>query len=87
MEPRPAETWQHFKGSRYAVVGVSRDSEAWDDETKLVVVYFRSDKPPNQHPILIHRPLSMWTEKVVSNEYGYNGPRFFKVKDSPDVKP
>lgn len=87
MIPKPAETWSHFKGNHYVVVGVSRDSEAWSDESKRVVVYFRADKPPGEKPILIHRPLSMWMEVVDRPEHQHHGPRFTKLKDAPNINP
>lgn len=75
MQPKPAEIWRHFKGALYVVVGVSRDSEAWDDESARCVIYFNLGPTSGSgQPNLIHRPLSMWTEHVEREDY--SGPRY-----------
>lgn len=86
-EPRPTEVYRHWKTKDlYVVVGVSRDSEAWDDPTKRCVVYFNmtpgcpGDPGNPGKPQLIHRPLSMWHEHVERD--GYSGPRFILEQEA-----
>lgn len=82
-DPKPTEVYRHWKTrDLYCVVGVSRDSEDWDNDDARCVVYFRfgpgsgSGRPGGGPgtPTLIHRPLRMWHEHVERD--GYSGPRF-----------
>jgi hypothetical protein len=66
--PEPG-VYEHFKGSRYEVVGVARDSET----AELVVVY----RPLYGERGLWVRPLAMFVEHVERD--GYSGPRFVRV--------
>ncbi len=63
--------WEHFKGKRYAFVGLANlvDTHEW------VVVYqaLYGDSE------VWFRPLSQWFETVDRPEIPYNGPRFRKV--------
>jgi hypothetical protein len=61
--------YEHFKGNRYEVVGVARDSETEEP----VVVY----RPLHGERGLWVRPLAMFVEHVERD--GYSGPRFVRV--------
>ncbi|WP_291046389.1 DUF1653 domain-containing protein [Herbiconiux sp.] len=61
--------YEHFKGNRYEVVGVARDSETEEP----VVVY----RPLYGERGLWVRPLAMFVEHVERD--GYSGPRFVRV--------
>jgi hypothetical protein len=66
--PEPG-VYEHFKGNRYEVVGVARDSETEEP----VVVY----RPLYGERGLWVRPLAMFVEHVERD--GYIGPRFARV--------
>lgn len=66
--PEPG-VYEHFKGNRYEVMGVARDSET----EELVVVY----RPLYGERGLWVRPLAMFVEHVERD--GYSGPRFVRV--------
>jgi hypothetical protein len=66
--PEPGE-YEHFKGNRYEVVGVARDSETEEP----AVVY----RPLYGERGLWVRPLAMFVEHVERD--GYSGPRFVRV--------
>ncbi|MCS5723953.1 DUF1653 domain-containing protein [Herbiconiux sp. CPCC 203407] len=68
QNPEPG-VYEHFKGSRYEVVGVARDSETEEP----VVVY----RPLYGERGLWVRPLAMFVEHVERD--GYSGPRFVRV--------
>ena len=81
MIPQPREVWRHFKGDLYVIVGVSRSSEAWDDDDARCVIYFNLGPAGGVgNPNLIHRPLSMWNDHV--DRVGYSGPRYIKEADA-----
>jgi hypothetical protein len=62
--------YSHFKGGKYEVIGVGRDSE---DPTNELVVY----RSPATQELWV-RPLKMFLENVERD--GYNGPRFVFIK-------
>ena len=66
--PEPG-IYQHFKGSRYEVVGVGRHSE-----TEEELVFYR--KLYDDYGFWI-RPLSMFVEHVERDDYA--GPRFVRI--------
>ena len=66
--PEPG-VYEHFKGNRYEVIGVARDSET----EERVVVY----RPLYGERGLWVRPLAMFVEHVERD--GYSGPRFVRV--------
>ena len=61
--------YEHFKGNRYEVVGVARDSETEEP----VVVY----RPLYGERGLWVRPLAMFVEHVERDRY--SGPRFVRA--------
>ncbi|MBO3664217.1 DUF1653 domain-containing protein [Microbacterium stercoris] len=61
--------YEHFKGSRYEVIGVGRHSE-----TEEELVFYR--KLYDDYSFWI-RPLAMFSEHVARD--GYDGPRFRRV--------
>lgn len=61
--------YEHFKGNRYEVIGVARDSETEEP----VVVY----RPLYGERGLWVRPLAMFVEHVERD--GYSGLRFVRV--------
>jgi hypothetical protein len=61
--------YQHFKGSRYEVVGVGRHSE-----TEEELVFYR--KLYDDYSFWV-RPLAMFVEQV--DRDGYSGPRFARI--------
>jgi hypothetical protein len=74
--PRPFEVFQHFKGSRYLVTGLSKHSETLE----MLVTYQKLGDPEAESWT---RPLSMWYDKVASEERNYCGPRFTRIFGPP----
>jgi len=56
QEPKPGETWQHFKGQRYEIVGIAKHSE-----TQEPLVIYR--KGPDAEAWA--RPLPMFVEPAI----------------------
>lgn len=63
--------YEHFKGTRYEVIGTGRHSE-----TEEWMVFYRTLYGDFSSWM---RPLAMFTEHV--EREGYSGPRFFRVKE------
>jgi hypothetical protein len=69
--PTRGETWQHYKGGLYTIVGLSRD-----DHGKLSVIYcnHRSVKAR-----LFDQPIGRFLQEVEHDK-----PRFVFIPDEPD---
>lgn len=64
--------YEHYKGNRYEVIGVARNSETNED----YVVYKPLYEHENQPDIWV-RPYNMFIENVVVN--GLEKPRFYRI--------
>lgn len=70
--PKPYEVYQHFKGTRYLILGVFSHTESGE----CMVAYRELGNPEARQWV---RPLNMWFEKVSSDERNYCGPRFVRL--------
>ncbi|WP_066038906.1 DUF1653 domain-containing protein [Herbiconiux solani] len=68
VEPAPG-IYQHFKGSRYEVIGVGRHTE-----TEEELVFYRTLYGDYSFWV---RPVAMFVEQIERD--GYSGPRFIRI--------
>ena len=66
--PHPRQIWQHFKGSRYEIIGLFKHSETQE----LMVGYIKEGADPEDTVAWV-RPASMWNDKIERETY--EGPR------------
>ena len=69
--PRPG-IYRHFKGKEYLLIDIAKHSETEEPMAVYRAMYGDCG--------LWVRPLSMWTEEVVRDDY--KGPRFTFVKEA-----
>ena len=65
---KPRDKYQHFKGTLYEIVLISKDSETQEE----LVTYRQADNPEK----IWTRSKAMFLEEVDKPEYNYRGPRF-----------
>lgn len=78
--PRPNEIWQHFKGQRYAIVGMAKHSETLGE----LVIYTAEPESTSSYPSgdLWARPLSMFLDV-----HGSGVKRFVRVQRADGTNP
>ena len=70
MDIKPG-IYQHFKGSRYEVIGLANHSETMEPMVVYRALY-------GEHGLWV-RPAAMWNEIV--ERPNYQGPRFYLVEE------
>jgi hypothetical protein len=72
MPPKAYEVYQHYKGTRYLILGVFTHTE-----TKELMVAYRELAKIDADTWV--RPFSMWYEQVSCEKRHYCGPRFTRI--------
>ena len=75
MELKPG-IYRHFKGNRYELIGVARNSETLEPMVVYRALYGERG--------LWVRPAAMWSETV--DRDGYRGPRFAYVGEGENTE-
>ena len=77
-EVKVGQIYQHYKGKRYEVIAVGRQTESPTLEESVVYKSLYNDPKFGENAVWI-RPLSMFTEEIEIN--GQSVPRFKEVSE------